>query len=92
MANFKDQCGLPTVAKLKQCIQSLATRLQSPDSSMGANMVLKDGYPCLEPLVSLSEMTRKVLAAYDAVSMSNRLSTFMHVKKSCGVFSRKCVL
>uniref|UniRef100_A0A3P8UAE3 Phosphoinositide phospholipase C n=1 Tax=Amphiprion percula TaxID=161767 RepID=A0A3P8UAE3_AMPPE len=66
-ASFKEQCGLPTVAKLKQCIQSLATRLQSPEGSMGASMVLKEGYPSLEPLVSLSEPTRKLLAAYDTM-------------------------
>ncbi|XP_061579190.1 inactive phospholipase C-like protein 1 [Cololabis saira] len=66
-ASFKEQCGLPTVAKLKQCIQSLATRLQSPDGAMGASMVLREGYPCLETLVSLSEATRKVLAAYDTM-------------------------
>lgn len=66
-ASFKEQCGLPTVAKLKQCIQSLATRLQSPEGTMGATMVLKEGYPCLEPLVNLSELTRKLLAAYDTM-------------------------
>lgn len=68
MASFKEQCGLPIVAKLKQCIQSLATRLQSPEGTMGATMVLKDGYPCLEALVSVSEPTRKLLSAYDTVS------------------------
>ncbi|XP_028446190.1 inactive phospholipase C-like protein 1 [Perca flavescens] len=66
-ASFKEQCGLPTVAKLKQCIQSLATRLQSPEGTMGASMVLKEGYPCLEPLVNLSEPTRKLLSAYDTM-------------------------
>uniref|UniRef100_A0A3P8UW56 Phosphoinositide phospholipase C n=1 Tax=Cynoglossus semilaevis TaxID=244447 RepID=A0A3P8UW56_CYNSE len=71
-ASFKEQCGLPTVAKLKQCIQSLATRLQSPEGSIGAAMVLKDGYPCLEPLVNLSEPTRKVLAAYDTMIASQK--------------------
>ncbi|KAJ3591753.1 hypothetical protein NHX12_006885 [Muraenolepis orangiensis] len=65
--SFKEQCGLPPVAKLKQCIQSLATRLQSTEGSMGAVMALKGGYPCLEPLVTLSEPTRKVLTAYDAM-------------------------
>ncbi|XP_076011684.1 inactive phospholipase C-like protein 1 [Genypterus blacodes] len=64
---FKEQCGLPAVAKLKQCIQTLATRLQSPEGTMGATMVLKDGYPCLEPLVTLSEPTRKLLTAYDTM-------------------------
>ncbi len=71
ICSFKEQCGLPTVAKLKQCIQSLATRLQSPEGTMGATMVLKEGYPCLEPLVSLSEPTRKLLTAYDTVSETN---------------------
>uniref|UniRef100_A0A1A7XCD9 Phosphoinositide phospholipase C n=1 Tax=Iconisemion striatum TaxID=60296 RepID=A0A1A7XCD9_9TELE len=71
-ASFKDQCGLPTVAKLKQCIQSLATRLQSSDGAMGATMVLREGYPCLEPLVSLSEMIRKLLAAYDSMIASQK--------------------
>uniref|UniRef100_A0A3P9H0N5 Phosphoinositide phospholipase C n=1 Tax=Oryzias latipes TaxID=8090 RepID=A0A3P9H0N5_ORYLA len=66
-ATFKEQCGLPAVAKLKQCIQSLATRLQSPEGNMGATMVLREGYPCLEPLISLPEATRKVLAAYDTM-------------------------
>uniref|UniRef100_A0A8C4IT75 Phosphoinositide phospholipase C n=1 Tax=Dicentrarchus labrax TaxID=13489 RepID=A0A8C4IT75_DICLA len=66
-ASFKEQCGLPMVAKLKQCIQSLATRLQSPEGTMGAAMVLKEGYPCLEPLVNLSEPTRKLLTAYDTM-------------------------
>ncbi|XP_056291995.1 inactive phospholipase C-like protein 1 [Pseudoliparis swirei] len=66
-AGFKEQCGLPAVAKLKQCIQSLTTRLQSPEGPMGAAMVLKEGYPCLEPLVNLAEPTRKLLAAYDTM-------------------------
>ena len=56
------------MAKLKQCIQSLATRLQSPEGAMGATMMLREGYPCLEPLVNLSDPTRKLLAAYDTVS------------------------
>uniref|UniRef100_A0A673AR34 Phosphoinositide phospholipase C n=1 Tax=Sphaeramia orbicularis TaxID=375764 RepID=A0A673AR34_9TELE len=66
-ASFKEQCGLPTVAKLKQCIQSLATRLQSSEGTMGASMVLKDGYPSLEALVNLAEPTRKLLTAYDTM-------------------------
>ncbi|XP_054642537.1 inactive phospholipase C-like protein 1 [Dunckerocampus dactyliophorus] len=67
IASLKEQCGLPTVAKLKQCIQCLATRLQSPDGTMGATMVLKEGYPSLEALVSVSEATRKLLTAYDTM-------------------------
>lgn len=66
-ASFKEQCGLPSVAKLKQCIQSLATRLQGSEGTMGACMVLKEGYPCLEPQVNLAEPTRKLLTAYDTM-------------------------
>ncbi|XP_077473169.1 inactive phospholipase C-like protein 1 isoform X2 [Stigmatopora argus] len=67
IASFKEQCGLPTVAKLKQCIQSLATRLHCPEGTIGVTMVLKEGYPCLEALVSVSETTRKLLSAYDTM-------------------------
>ncbi|XP_034042460.1 inactive phospholipase C-like protein 1 [Thalassophryne amazonica] len=66
-AAFKENCGLPTSAKLKQCIQSLATRLQSPEGSVGVSMALKEGYPCLEPLLAVSEATRKLLTAYDTM-------------------------
>lgn len=68
-SSFKEQCGLPTVTKLKQCIQSLATRLQTPEGAVGATMVLREGYPFLEPVVSLAEVTRKLVTAYNTVSM-----------------------
>ncbi|KAM8855797.1 inactive phospholipase C-like protein 1 isoform 2-T2 [Spinachia spinachia] len=71
-AGFKEQCGLPTVAKLKQCIQSLTTRLQGPEGAMGATMVLREGYPCLEPIASLADPTRKLLTAYDAMIAAQR--------------------
>lgn len=67
-SSFKEQCGLPTVTKLKQCIQSLATRLQAPDGAVGATMVLREGYPFLEPLANLVESTRKLVTAYNMVS------------------------
>lgn len=57
------------MTKLKQCIQSLATRLQTPEGSAGATMVLREGYPFLEPLVNLAEVTRKLVTAYNTVSM-----------------------
>lgn len=60
------------MTKLKQCIQSLATRLQTPESAAGATMVLKEGYPFLEPLVNLAEVTRKLVSAYNTVSGKER--------------------
>lgn len=68
-SSFKEQCGLPTVTKLKQCIQSLATRLQTPEGAVGATMVLREGYPFLEPVLNLAEVTRKLVTAYNTVSM-----------------------
>lgn len=59
------------MTKLKECIQSLATRLQSPEGTMGAAMVLKGDYPYLEAVANLSESTRKVITAYEAVSETN---------------------
>lgn len=38
---------------------------------MGATMLLKDGYPCLELLVNLPEPIRKLLTAYETVSETN---------------------
>lgn len=95
-ASFKEQCGLPTVAKLKQCIESLATRLQSPEGTLGATMVLKEGYPCLEPLVNPSEPTRKLLTAYNTVSrtflayQSSLMSTDLRRSSSFLMFLKFC--
>ena len=74
---FKEQCGLPPVAKLKQCSQSLATRLQGPDGPPGATLILKDGYPCLEPLGNLNDTTRKLLNAYDTVNNTNMHTNYL---------------
>ncbi|XP_016111338.1 inactive phospholipase C-like protein 1 isoform X1 [Sinocyclocheilus grahami] len=69
---FKEQCGLPPMATLKQCIQSLATRLQSPDGTPCATLTLKEGYPCLEPVGNLTDATRKLLNGYDTIISSNK--------------------
>ncbi|KTF95637.1 hypothetical protein cypCar_00019044 [Cyprinus carpio] len=69
---FKEQCGLPPMATLKQCIQSLATRLQNPDGPPSATLTLKEGYPCLEPLGNLTDATRKLLNGYDTMISANK--------------------
>jgi hypothetical protein len=48
----------------------LEQRLQSAEGSVGAVMVLKEGYPCLEPLHTLPEPTRKVLTAFSTLPVS----------------------
>ncbi len=55
------------MATLKQCIQSLATRLQSPDGPPSATLTLKEGYPYLEPVGNLTDATRKLLNGYETV-------------------------
>ncbi|KAJ8352837.1 hypothetical protein SKAU_G00243130 [Synaphobranchus kaupii] len=70
--NFKEQCGLPPVAKLKQCIQSLTTRLQTSEGPPGASLAMREGYPCLEPLGNLPDNTRKLLSAYDTMVSAHR--------------------
>ncbi|KAG5851669.1 hypothetical protein ANANG_G00054080 [Anguilla anguilla] len=70
--HFKEQCGLPPVAKLKQCIQSLTTRLQTPEGPLGASLAMREGYPCLEPLGPLPDGTRKLLSAYDTMISAHR--------------------
>ncbi|XP_061089655.1 inactive phospholipase C-like protein 1 [Conger conger] len=70
--HFKEQCGLPPVAKLKQCIQSLTTRLQTSEGPPGASLAMREGYPCLEALGSLPDSTRKLLSAYDAMISAHR--------------------
>ncbi|MFT7815776.1 inactive phospholipase C-like protein 1 isoform X1 [Arapaima gigas] len=70
--SFKEQCGLPPVANLKQCIQSLAPRLQTVDGPPAACLVLREGYPCLEVLSSLPDTTRKLLTAYDTMVSAHR--------------------
>lgn len=69
---FKELCGLPPVATLKQCIQSLATRLQSPEGPPGAMLTLKDGYPYLEPVGNVTDTTRKLLNGYDTMISANK--------------------
>ncbi|XP_026073701.1 inactive phospholipase C-like protein 1 [Carassius auratus] len=69
---FKEQCGLPPMATLKQSIQSLATRLQNPDGPPSATLTLKEGYPCLEPLGNLTDATRKLLNGYDTMISANK--------------------
>ncbi|KAG7463925.1 hypothetical protein MATL_G00181820 [Megalops atlanticus] len=70
--SFKEQCGLPPVAKLKQCIESLTTRLQTPEGPPGASLAMRDGYPCLEPLGNLPDTTRKLLSAYDTMITAHK--------------------
>ncbi|KAJ8415058.1 hypothetical protein AAFF_G00007560 [Aldrovandia affinis] len=73
LESFKEQCGLPPVAKLKQCIQCLASRLQTADGAPGANLALRDGYPYLDSLGYMPETSHKLLSAYQKVITAHKL-------------------
>ncbi|XP_048833755.1 inactive phospholipase C-like protein 1 [Brienomyrus brachyistius] len=69
---FKEHFGLPLEVTFKQCIQSLVPLLQAPDGSLGASLVLKDGYPCLEVLGNSSESVQKLEGSYSTMISAQR--------------------
>ncbi|XP_023684758.2 inactive phospholipase C-like protein 1 isoform X1 [Paramormyrops kingsleyae] len=72
MVTFKEHFGLPLEVTFKQCIQSLVPLLQAPDGSLGASLVLKDGYPCLEVLGNSSESVQKLVGSYSTMISAQR--------------------
>ncbi|MFT7815098.1 inactive phospholipase C-like protein 1 [Arapaima gigas] len=70
--SFKEQCGLPPLASLKQCTQSLTSRLQSPEGVPVASLVLRDGYPYLDAPDNLPEVVNNLLATYNTMISAYR--------------------
>lgn len=70
MVSVKELCGLPPIASLKQCILTLSSRLVSSDNAPSVALCMKDTFPYLEPLGTVPDVQKKVLAAYDLVSTS----------------------
>lgn len=68
MVSVKELCGLPPIASLKQCILTLSSRLVSSDNAPSVALCMKDTFPYLEPLGTVPDVQKKVLAAYDLVS------------------------
>lgn len=66
---FKELCGLSAVANLKQCILALSPRLTGPDNSPVLLFNLKDEYLTVEAQGLLPEVLKKVVAAYEMVSI-----------------------
>lgn len=67
MVSVKELCGLPPIASLKQCILTLSSRLVSSDNAPSVTLSMKDAFPYLEPLGTMPDVQKKVLAAYDLV-------------------------
>lgn len=70
MVSVKELCGLPPIASLKQCILTLSSRLVSSDNVPSVALCMKDTFPYLEPLGTVPDVQKKVLAAYDLVGTS----------------------
>lgn len=71
MVSVKELCGLPPIASLKQCILTLSSRLVSSENTPSVTLCMKDAFPYLEPLGTMPDVQKKVLAAYDLVGASD---------------------
>ncbi|KAG8573019.1 hypothetical protein GDO81_012250 [Engystomops pustulosus] len=70
VVSFKELCGLSPVANLMQCIMALSTRLAGPDNTPVVVMNLTDQYPTMELQGTVPEVMKRILTAYDSVSIS----------------------
>ncbi|XP_066474055.1 inactive phospholipase C-like protein 1 isoform X2 [Tiliqua scincoides] len=70
--SVKELCGLPPISSLKQCILTLSSRLVNSDNSPSVSLCLKDNFPYLEPLGTLTDVQKKVLAAYELMIQESR--------------------
>lgn len=71
IVSVKELCGLPPIASLKQCILTLSSRLVSSENAPSVTLCMKDAFPYLEPLGTVPDVQKKVLAAYDLVGASH---------------------
>lgn len=67
IVSVKELCGLPPIASLKQCLLTLSSRLITGDNSPSVSLVMRDTFPYLEPLGTIPDVQKRMLAAYDLV-------------------------
>nr|XP_034992649.1 inactive phospholipase C-like protein 1 isoform X1 [Zootoca vivipara] len=72
IVSLKELCGLPPITNLKQCILILSSRLMNSDNVPSVALCMKDNFPYLEPLGTLTDVQKKVLAAYDLMIQESR--------------------
>nr|XP_056717557.1 inactive phospholipase C-like protein 1 [Euleptes europaea] len=73
IVSVKELCGLPPITSLKQCILTLSSRLVNSDNVPSVVLNMKDNFPYLEPLGTLTDVQKKVLAAYDMMIQESRV-------------------
>ncbi|XP_030065065.1 inactive phospholipase C-like protein 1 [Microcaecilia unicolor] len=72
VVSVKELCGLPPSASLKQCMLSLSSRLLNNDNTPSVTLNMRDNYPYLEPLGTVPDVQKKVLAAYEMMIHESR--------------------
>uniref|UniRef100_A0A8D0KM13 Phosphoinositide phospholipase C n=1 Tax=Salvator merianae TaxID=96440 RepID=A0A8D0KM13_SALMN len=73
IVSLKELCGLPPITSLKQCILTLVSRLVNSDNVPTVVLCMKDNFPYLEPLAALSDVQKKVLAAYELMIQESKV-------------------
>nr|XP_033801111.1 inactive phospholipase C-like protein 1 isoform X2 [Geotrypetes seraphini] len=72
IVSVKELCGLPPSASMKQCMLSLSSRLINNDSTPSVMLNMRDNCPYLEPLGTVPDVQKKVLAAYEMMIHESR--------------------
>ncbi|XP_043548869.1 inactive phospholipase C-like protein 1 isoform X1 [Chiloscyllium plagiosum] len=65
--SFKEICALAPTANLTQCILTMSSRLLNNVNTSTVTLNMKDKYPYLEPIGTLSDVQKKILSSYDQV-------------------------
>ncbi|XP_077175454.1 inactive phospholipase C-like protein 1 isoform X2 [Paroedura picta] len=73
IVSVKEFCGLPPITSLKQCILTLSSRLVNSDNVPSVALNMKDNFPYLEPLGTLTDVQKKVLATYDLMIQESKV-------------------
>ncbi|XP_046546164.1 LOW QUALITY PROTEIN: inactive phospholipase C-like protein 2 [Haliotis rubra] len=64
LSGFKETCGLPPIANIKQCIRLLSTRITN-SGEQSLTYVMKGEYPSLEAQGNLPDILKKALLSFD---------------------------
>lgn len=77
MVSFKELCGLTPAANMKQCILTVSSWLLNSEKSLCVTVDLSESYPTMEAQGAVPELLRKVLMAYDTVSLHAILPAYL---------------
>lgn len=81
MVSFKELCGLTPAANMKQCILTVSTWLMNSERSLRVTVDLSETYPTMEAQGVVPELLRKVLNAYDMVTITRNKQMNINVTR-----------